>query len=170
MRYTNDVPPPHQRNTPPNARTNNSHTASHDTDDAIAPNQQTLPPIHTRISMRNRRSEKAQAVTHSVNTTQQRTIPRYTAKKAEWHPNTTKENNSHKAKRKGDNKIGRDPPSTDDGGDKEVGGDLSSMDDGGDNDLSITSDDEDSISATGEIGDSAKSAEELGSHVENKIQ
>jgi hypothetical protein len=40
------------------------------------------------------------------------------------------------------------------------------MDDGGDNDLSITSDDEDSISTTGDIGDFTTSAEELGSHME----
>jgi hypothetical protein len=88
MRYINDVPAPHQRKAPPNAHTDHSHTASHDTDDAIAPNQKTFPPKHTKISMRNKRSEKAQAVLHSVNTTQQRTIPRHTAKKAEWHPNT----------------------------------------------------------------------------------
>jgi hypothetical protein len=55
--------------------------------------------------MRNKRSEKAQAVTHSVNTTQQRTIPRHTAKKAEWHPNIQKKHESPESKRKGDTKL-----------------------------------------------------------------
>jgi hypothetical protein len=95
-RYISDAPPLHQRNAPSNARTNYSHTASHD-------------PQSTNIATQTHQNfdegERAQAVTHSVNTTQQRTIPRHTAKKAKWHPNTPNEHSSPKFKRKGDTKL-----------------------------------------------------------------